>query len=396
MSMDAPARTGAPPGASAAGAPGTSASPRLRDLWSRWRGPLAVLAVLIVLATLTVLVTRPTPGGRLDPEATTPSGAHALARLLRDQGVDVRPARTVAEARALTGPDSLLLVTQSHFLADEALLRDLAALPGDRLLVEPVTQVLQALAPGVGAGALVDVESREPGCGLSAAVRAGSARTGGVSYAPPPGAVSCYDGTVVGFSSGGRNVIVVGSGEFMTNERLVEDGDAALAMNLAGTRPSVTWLAPTLPQAAGAEGQATLDELIPSGVRWAVLQLLVAGVLVALWRARRLGPVVAERLPVVVRAAETAEGRGRLYRARRARDRAAAALRTAALDRLVPRLGLTADATPAEVVAAVALRTGQNAQEAGAVLYGAPPADDAGLMALARHLDTLERQVRDL
>ena len=46
----------------------------------------------------------------------------------------------------------------------------------------------------------------------------------------------------------------------------------------------------------------------------------------------------------MVRASETVEGRGRLYRSRRARDRAADALRTATLQRLLPRLGLGADA----------------------------------------------------
>ncbi|WP_307832404.1 DUF4350 domain-containing protein [Planomonospora sp. ID91781] len=374
-------------------APSAPASPRVRDAWARWRGPLGVLALLAAFALVTALVTRPGTGGYLSAESTTPRGAHALAQLLRDQGVDVRPAGTVEEARELTGPDSLLVVAQSQFLADEALLRDLAALPGDRLLVEPVTQALQALAPEVGAGALTDVESRAPDCDLPAAVRAGTAVTGGVSYNPPPGARSCYGGALVSFSSGGRTVTVVGSGEFMTNERLADDGDAALAMNLAGTRPAVTWLAPSLPQAGAAEGKASVQDLIPPGVTWAAVQLLVAIGLLALWRARRLGPVVTERLPVVVRAAETVEGRGRLYRSRGTRDRAAAALRAAALDRIVPRLGLTADATPAEVVAALAVRTGQNAQQAGAVLYGAPPADDAGLMALARHLDILERQV---
>ena len=69
--------------------------------------------------------------------------------------------------------------------------------------------------------------------------------------------------------------------------------------------------------------------------------------LVALWKGRRIGPLVAERLPVVVRASETVEGRGRLYRSRRARDRAADALRTATLQRLLPRLGLGANAAAA-------------------------------------------------
>ena len=77
--------------------------------------------------------------------------------------------------------------------------------------------------------------------------------------------------------------------------------------------------------------------------------------LAALWQGRRLGPLVAEQLPVVVRASETVEGRGRLYRSRRARDRAADALRTATLQRMLPRLGLGA-ARATAVVAAVAGR----------------------------------------
>ena len=86
---------------------------------------------------------------------------------------------------------------------------------------------------------------------------------------------------------------------------------------------------------------------------WIVLQLCLVVLLVALWKGRRIGPLVAERLPVVVRASETVEGRGRLYRSRRAGDRAADALRTATLQRLLPRLGLGPNADPAAIVAAV-------------------------------------------
>ena len=53
--------------------------------------------------------------------------------------------------------------------------------------------------------------------------------------------------------------------------------------------------------------QATFGELVPDWVAPVVWQLGVAVVLAAWWRARRLGPVVAEPLPVVVRAAETTE-----------------------------------------------------------------------------------------
>ena len=73
--------------------------------------------------------------------------------------------------------------------------------------------------------------------------------------------------------------------------------------------------------------------------------------LLALWRARRLGPVVAEPLPVVVRAAETVEGRARLYRRGGARGQAA---RGAARRRPVAgsgrALGLPRRADPPAVV----------------------------------------------
>ncbi len=112
------------------------------------------------------------------------------------------------------------------------------------------------------------------------------------------------------------------------------------------------------------------------------------------------GPVVAEALPVIVRSAETVEGRARLYRAGRARDRASDALRSGARERLVPLLGLprgsAQDPSAAqEIVTAVARRTPYDETYVGAApLYVLKPLDDAGLIALTDVLDDLERQVR--
>src|SRR6185503_9223415 len=128
-------------------------------------------------------------------------------------------------------------------------------------------------------------------------------------------------------------------------------------------------------------------------VRWIVFQLCVAIALVALWKGRRLGPLVAERMPVVVRASETVEGRGRLYRSRRARDRAADALRTATLQRMLPRLGLGHSAAEPVVVQAVADRCGTPAQAVGHTLFGPTPDSDPDLVRLANELDNIERQV---
>jgi hypothetical protein len=123
------------------------------------------------------------------------------------------------------------------------------------------------------------------------------------------------------------------------------------------------------------------------------VQLSLAVLLIALWKGRRIGPLVAEELPVVVRASETVEGRGRLYRSRRARDRAAQALRAATLQRLLPRLGLSADTSAPAVVIAAAQRSRFHAESVRHILFGPSPASDADLVQLARTLDDIERQV---
>ena len=127
-----------------------------------------------------------------------------------------------------------------------------------------------------------------------------------------------------------------------------------------------------------------------------VVQLWLTVALIALWKGRRIGPLVAEKLPVVVRASETVEGRGRLYRSRRARDRAAQALRSAALQRMLPRLGLGVNTPPPAVILAIAQHGRSDPESLWHILFGPPPATDADLIQLARALDEIERQVTHL
>ncbi|WP_182906106.1 DUF4350 domain-containing protein [Microbispora sp. H13382] len=359
-------------------------------------------ALVLVVAALPVLLSGGPSGGRaLDPADTSLNGGAALARLLEAHGVQVARVETPAAAVAAAGPHTLLLVTEASFLNRDAAGR-IAAAFGDRLVVGSVPY-LDVLAPGVSREGEARTRSRAPECTLREAVRAGNAYTGGVSLTGPPGATGCYpagDGhALVRYAADGHTVTVLGDASFLTNLRLAEDGNAALALNLAGARAKLIWLAAPDDSAetgGGTDEEArSLGDLIPAGVKWAVIQLAVAVAVVALWRGRRLGPVVVERLPVVVRAAETVEGRGRLYRSRRARDRAALALRAAAADRLAPRLGLRRTATPEEVAVAAAARTGRDPEPVLTLLCGPPPGDDTALVALAAHLDTLERQVRD-
>ncbi|WP_248961767.1 DUF4350 domain-containing protein [Sphaerisporangium perillae] len=390
--------TAPPPAATSAPAPSMSASPTARSMWRGSRGVILLGLIVVLVAALTALLTgTSTEGRRLDPADATLTGGKALAQILQRRGVRVERVSTVEDVVRLDGPGSLLLVSDTSFL-DPVDFTRLSRTQAHRLIVGAVPG-LEVLAPGVAPAGAAAPRSREPRCDLPAAVRAGSAYLGGTAFTGPRGSIGCYpgsEGPSLVVSPGARTVTVVGDGAFMTNQRLAEDGNAALAINLAGVRPVLIWLVPPdLPQVTPGSGRASAGDLIPAGIPWAVLQLGIAVLVVAFWRGRRLGPVVVERLPVVVRAAETVEGRGRLYRARRARDRASATLRAACVSRLTPRLGLSGDATPNEIIAATALRTGQDAVWVRSVMYGPIPADDAGLIALAGHLDTLERQVRE-
>ena len=110
------------------------------------------------------------------------------------------------------------------------------------------------------------------------------------------------------------------------------------------------------------------------------------------WRGRRLGPLVHEPLPVVVRSAETQEGRARLYRQARARDRAAAALRTATLRRLAGRLQATRSG-PGELADRVAGLIDADPGDVRRILIGPAPDDDRELVTLANRLIEIEQEV---
>ena len=372
----------------------TAVTPTVRQRWRAGRWIVLALVVIGVVMTVSTLLTASRPGGRMDPGATSSEGAHALVTLLRDRGVDVVVADDVAAVERAAGRDSLVVTVQTRHLVDDDVLRRLAAVPGDRLVVEPISRTREVLAPQVRRAAAGSIGG-PPNCDMREATRAGDVQLGTSDSFEASGDVPvtrCYDGAVVRYTDAGRTVTVVGTADFMANAGLLKQGNAALAMNLAGTQPRVIWYAPQRTEGESIGG-TTLSDLIPENVTWIVGQLCLVVVLVGLWKGRRLGPLVAEHLPVVVRASETVEGRGRLYRSHRAADRAAEALRTATLQRVLPRLGLGPSADDATIVSTIAARSGADPHAVGHLLFGPSPATDSDLVNLATALDDIERQV---
>ncbi len=365
----------------------------------------AVIGLLQPSATVT---------GYLDPADTSTTGAHALADILTSRGHTVLKEVTPAAAQAAAGQGGSTLVITSPSLLTSGQLTGLARVRADVVVIAPDQDALEAFAPGVTSVGTFLVQSLTPGCDLPAAQLAGSADMGGVLMALPGGqtalpggqtAAQCYqapasDSGVVGasllqYNAGGRVITLLGTGNPLTNGSLAKQGNAALALDLLAARSRIVWLVPgpTAATVAG-NGQQSPLSLVPLAAYLIAIQLGIAAVLAALWRVRRLGPLTTERLPVVVRASETAEGMAGLYRSRRARDRAAAALRTAMLARTLPALGLAPGTRPAEVISAVSARSGSAEPLVAAMLFGPAPTDDAALVALADDLDALERKVR--
>lgn len=353
----------------------------LRVRARRARGPLVVGALVVLAAVVLAVLGARAGQGLLEPDGVDPSGSGALVAVLREQGIRVdvvtRPEDVVA-----TGPDTTVLVAFPARLGTTGRVA-LAHSGSDVVLVAPDAPTLEALAPGVRASQtppdlLTTGVVPTPACPLPAALAAGPLVLDGAVYEVTPPAIGCYPAAGVAPLAVSGRTVVVGSAAPFTNAELDRDTNAALAMNLLGAHPRVLWYLP----APGADGEASLADLVPRGWLWGTVMLLLAGGAAALWRGRRLGPVVAERLPVRVPAAETTRGRAALYRRLGARGRAAAILRADARRRLAARRGLPSDA-PTE---ALAPGVGKD------LLDGPDPTDDAALVRLAEDLDELVRR----
>lgn len=407
------ARASTPPGSTPEPGPSGGAAGALALRWRRWRWPVLV-AALVVLAGLSALVLlRPTSTGYLDPGNVAPDGTRALAQVLGEHGVEVRVRDQFADVQAdLSGTDgqATLVVARPDLLVGsrpQDLRRLVAQSRADLVLVEPQAALTADLQLPVQPAASSAPTVVDPGCTDDVAVRAGSALSGGTGYRsatvgvdPAQGSLtaSCYPSDagpsyVVISAPDGRRTTLLGTGATLTNERLADAGDAALAIGTLARHNTVLWWTPQ-PTDTASGGQQSLRELLPKGIGWAGAQLVVVLLVVVLWRARRLGRLVPEPLPVVVRSVETTLGRARLYRRARARGRAAQVLRAAAVRRIAVRCSLTRTTDPREVAAVVATRTGRPAADVTALLVGADPTDDSSLVTLAGELDALETEVR--
>ncbi|MBD8044185.1 DUF4350 domain-containing protein [Arthrobacter sp. Sa2BUA2] len=375
----------------------------LRARLRAWR--LWIILALVLAATVTLGLLTASGGnqGALSAENPAPSGAQALVRVLQDQGVDVVVADDHAAALAgLQAGDATLLLFDPNEYLDRGQLAELGTAAAKTVLVEPTFAQLAQLAPDIAQAGLIpqdvlDSNAALPaGCADPAAQAAGSVTPGGLAYRGP---VTCFpvtgDGRPAGLyaASADGTDTVLGFTGLLTNEGITGGGNAALALQTLGSTGTLVWYLPV--PADIPAGAAPVDplSLLPDWVNPLLAWVLVVAALAALWRGRRLGPLALEPMPVVVRAAETAEGRARLYQDGKALDRAAANLRAATLTRLAARLRLGAGTAAGAVVEAAARATGRPTAELDYLLNRYVPANDSALVNWSQDLLDLEEEI---
>lgn len=382
----------------------------------RWRAPVlwAVLVLLLALALTLVALGQQRTDSALDPDNAGRDGARALTQVLRDHGVQVSVVRSqsallhqpigAGTTLFLTDADQLSARTAARAAAHAARADRIVVLDGGRAVIRGLRLPVET-GPGTYQRVAAACESPDvrPGDEVS---------QGQVRYAPhddvaatvcfPQGDGRSEGGYYVTLPAGPDRpeVALLGSDAVLTNSSITQADNAGLAVRALGHSPRLVWYVANIDDIA-ADDPTSVPALLPTWLRPALLLVGSAVLALILWRGRRLGRLVTEPLPVVVRAAETTESRGRLYRRAGDRGRAVAVLQAASRRRLSAHLGLPRGTTPRALAQAVAAATGRHTDDvawllgepAHGPLGGAAP-DDTALMWHANQLAQLEEEVR--
>jgi hypothetical protein len=366
------------------------------------RRALPWVAVVLGVALVVAVAGRGAEEGNpLDPASPGPLGTKGLVEVLRGLGGRV----TVSAGQPGTGTDTALLLSDDLTPQRRQGLLDWVRRGGTLVVADPSSGVTRVEPTGSTRFGLLDAEI-ERRCAVPALRDAERvAAPGGVVFEIPEGqgapgnrlhaTQACFprnDGAwLLVQPLGGGTVVRLGGASALVNQELGEADNAILLASLLvpveGTAVQV--LQPPLPGG----GTAGLGDLIAPRVRLALWQLVLAFVLLALWRARRLGRPVAEPQPVQLPGAELVVAVGNLLQRAKGRGQAAGLLTDDLRRSLAERLGLP-PSTPADQVAdTVAERTGIPRERVLRTLTRTTPRDEAELVALSQAADSIRREV---
>lgn len=349
------------------------------------RAGFVALLLAAVLVGAYVTAARRTTGPPLDPGSTAPDGARGVVELVDRFGAGM----TVLDGVPDGSVDTALVLRDRFDRESAAALQDWVRGGGTLVVADPSS----ALTPPVVA-ATSDVVRGD--CLLPAfqEVHALDVGADGRHYDVPVTAAGCFgpgEGSVVVVETLGRgSVVSVGGPGVFTNELLDEEDNAVLAVSLLA--PSADTRSAFLRTTAVGTGDDSLVDLVGDPVRAALAQLLVAFLVVALWRARRLGRPVREPQLVAIESSELTRAVGRLLERSGSAGRAAAVLRDRARRELSGPLGVPLDASQDVVVSVLAANTGLSADEVRRAV-AAPVTTDEELVVVATLLARIRQEV---
>jgi hypothetical protein len=347
---------------------------------SRQTRAIALLLILTILLLGAVLLAGP-PG----------DDTLALRRFLSASGVDV--------STRTTPPDPPATFVLMEDLRDETEAADLlrwVELGGRLVVADPQSRTLDLMRIGIGDPiGLVGTRTLSPSCAAAEVVGvdelvvdAGDATLRSSSAA----GVACFvrpgGSFLVVAELGAGHVVVLGGSSPLRNDLLDRGDNAELALRLASGGPVV--FGPPVGPRATSPG---LWELLPGGARLVIVQIVVATVLFAIARARRLGRPVLEEPLAPIAAGELVGASAGLYRQARAAGFCGELLRRSAVERLSRRMGAAQDAPPSALAAVVSASSGLSRERVEAAIAGPEPSTDEELLALAGELAAITRQV---
>ena len=372
-----------------------------------WLTPVVVVALLIAAAITVTALNRNALQNEddLDPANPGYSGAQGLARSLSNHGVRVTIVRSQRELLgqridgattvAIASPNQLSARTARTALRHAASAASLVLLDADREVTAGMGLPVESHR-----AQLTEVTAGCQGTDVGAGFRLGRADRAYTPKAGSPAIKTCFPDKIDGggamislpATTGRPAVTLLGDDSLITNGAILDADNAAISLHLFGHSDHLVWYIPSLADITAAD--STARSMAPP---WFQPGLVLSGsavLLLCLWRGRRLGPLVTEPLPVVVRAVETTESRGRMYRRARDRTRAMAVLQLATRRRLAAYLGLSASSPVSSVAAASAAVSGRDYREVLGLLSSTATPDDLSLLEHANALLALEKEVR--
>lgn len=366
-----------------------------------WIG--VVVFVALVVLGYTLLAPPSLTDQPLDSTGTGQTGARALVQVLEDHGVTVTATTSLAATEATIGDPghtTVFVYDPAHYL-DAAQLAHLPALARDVVVLSPGTKSVRAIDSNIN---LIGASTGAPSahCTVAAARKAATLADGGRAYRVVKGAESGYrkcfpsgddDYSLVQHVTPSSTLSIVGATRAFTNRYIGDAGNAALAINLLGSHNQLVWYLPSIEDLGARGNTETIAQAVPAWFGTFSILVLLVILAAAVWKGRRFGPLVIERMPVVVRSSETMEGRARLYQSTSARGRALDALRIGAITRIARYCGLSRTADVDEVAGAAAAVTGRLLSEVREILIGSIPHSDADLVRRSDDLLRLESDV---